>query len=115
MTVPAAAQCIMVSGEHGSGRFGGESSGKSDVWKYFYAMFTQGDIKGNTLDDQLTQQPQCYIRQSQYRKSSSTEFANIRGIFGTNIRSQISVFVPALLYTRYAAINRNAHVHPEED
>ncbi len=25
----------MASGEHGSGRFGGESSGKSDVWKYF--------------------------------------------------------------------------------
>ena len=25
----------MASGERGSGRFGGESSGKSDVWKYF--------------------------------------------------------------------------------
>ena len=33
--IPAAAQCVMASGEHGSGRFGGESSGKSDVWKYF--------------------------------------------------------------------------------
>ena len=25
----------MASEKHGSGRFGGESSGKSDVWKYF--------------------------------------------------------------------------------
>ena len=33
--VPAAAQCVMASGEHGSGRFGGESRSKSDVWKYF--------------------------------------------------------------------------------
>ena len=33
--IPAAAQCVMASGEHGSGRFGGVSSGKSDVWKYF--------------------------------------------------------------------------------
>ena len=33
--IPAAALCVMASGEHGSGRFGVESSGKSDVWKYF--------------------------------------------------------------------------------
>ena len=33
--VPAAAQCVMATGKHSSGRFGGERSGKSDMWKYF--------------------------------------------------------------------------------
>ena len=33
--IPAAAQCVLASGEHGSEHFGNESSGKSDVWKYF--------------------------------------------------------------------------------
>ena len=63
------------------------------------AMFTQGDIKRNALDEQLTQQPQCLYKASQYRKSSSTEYSNIRCIFGTNFRSQVSVFVPALVYS----------------
>ena len=72
--IPGAAQCVMASGEHSSRRFGGD----------VYAMFTQGDIKG-TLDDQLTQQPQCLYKASQYRKSSSTEYSNIRDIFETNI------------------------------
>ena len=35
----------------------------------------------------------------QYQKSSISEYSNIRGLFGTNIRSQILVFVPALLFT----------------
>ena len=39
--------------------------------------------------DQLTQQPQCLYKTSQYRKSSSTEYSNIRGIFGTKSRSQV--------------------------
>ena len=105
--VPAAAQCIMASGEHSSGRFGGVSSGKSDVWKYFdksadgpfwsgHNVYTRWNQR-NTLDDQLTQQPQYLNKVSQYRKSSSTEYSNSCGIFGMNIRSQISVFVPALL------------------
>ena len=33
--VTGAAQCVLASEEHGSGRFGGERSGKSDMWKYF--------------------------------------------------------------------------------
>ena len=43
--VPTAAQCVMASEEHDSGRLGGESNGKLDVRKYFdknagSAMFT---------------------------------------------------------------------------
>ena len=37
-----------------------------------------------------------HIIVGQYRKSSISEYSNIRGLFGTNIRSQILVFVPAL-------------------
>ena len=35
----------------------------------------------------------------QYRKPSISEYSNIRGLFGMNIRSQILVFVPALILT----------------
>ena len=38
-------------------------------------------------------------------KSSISEYSNIRGLFGTNIRNQILVFVPALLFSDAALIN----------
>ena len=38
-----------------------------------------------------------HIIVGQYRKSSISEYSNIRGLFGTSIRSQILVFVTALV------------------
>ena len=40
----------------------------------------------------------------QYQKSSISEYLNIRGLFGTNIRSQILVFVPAQIYILFSQV-----------
>ena len=70
--VPAAAQCVIASREHSSGHFGGESSGKSGVQKYF-----DKSADGKKAECKLCLKTFSISRRNQKSKDPSTRAAPI--------------------------------------